>query len=328
MDKIQWDLAGFTDEESRLTAYVQGYSAIWIPPEVQLAKMDGNSDDDPMDCIVYPLPEEWEEELIPLPGELSISSPSGKTYSLLRSLKSIGWKVREDADGVLNDFVKLAEASNEEILNFARKWGPLWLCMKHEECLWSPFSARTLRDGEKDCCLWFPMEPASVYRRCGRQVKTMLDAASFLMANKPVPSWLWRAIGGSGKESESSIPYQRLSLAFQVTKLLKQSQIRFSFWWDEAAARPSLEIAVGWGCLPKVCIELAQCLSGAKQLCVCDRCGKAYVRYDRKPQAGRNNYCPECRTKNAKQKVYARKKRTGSLNAEQVPETFSKNPNV
>src|ERR1700682_5045484 len=33
--------------------------------------------------------------------------------------------------GLLEDFLKLASASDEAILSYARRWGPLWLCAAH-----------------------------------------------------------------------------------------------------------------------------------------------------------------------------------------------------
>src|SRR4051812_13779671 len=43
--------------------------------------------------------------------------------------------------GLLEDFVKLARASDETILGYARRWGPLWLCghalpFSHQDNCW------------------------------------------------------------------------------------------------------------------------------------------------------------------------------------------------
>ncbi len=304
MQWANWDFAGFTDENSRLKAYVQGYSAIWVPPEVRLGEWP-NAEGKPVACVIFPIPPEW-QECLPVRGEpIILGSPEGENL-----LVKAGWQRKKNTEGVLNDFVKLADASDEKILAFTQKWGPLWLCVKHQDCVWSPNTVRLGWDGKKDCCLWFPAEPLAFYRRYARLVKGILDAAALLAEGKPVPSSLWQEAGWSGEENQFDIAVQRFFLASSVNGWLQGSDVTLWLAWDREK-HPSLNVDTGWGCFQRMWVELAQCLAGARELCICDMCHQLYVRYDRKPQKGRKNYCPECRSKNAKQRAYAEQKKKG-----------------
>lgn len=297
MEWKDWDEADFTDENSRLRAYVQGHSAIWVPPEVKLDKWP---DTNGLDCVLFLVPPEWMERL-PVPGNpFILVTDDGDNV-----LEKVGWRRKENTEGVLNDFVKLADATDEEILAFAKKWGPLWLCVKHRDCIWSPNSVRVKWNGKEDCCLWVPAEPLHLYRRYARMARAILNAAYCLVEGKPVPTSLWVEAGWSGEESQFDVALQRFFLASSVNGWLSNSDVTLWLNWG-SEVRPRLSVDTGWGCFQKIWLELAQCLTGARQLCVCDMCNRLYVRYGRKPQAGRKNYCPDCREQNAKQRAWAK----------------------
>ncbi|ADQ05193.1 hypothetical protein Calow_1647 [Caldicellulosiruptor owensensis OL] len=302
-ERDEWDLVNFTDENSRLKAYVPKTSGVWVPPDVRLGKWP-NIDNKLLDCIMFPIPEEW-QKLLPVKNDpFILASENGENL-----LADIGWQKKENVEGVLDDFVKLADANDDEILEFVAKWGPLWLCVKHRECIWAPLpsSIKVGYDGCIDYCLWFPAEPLSFYRFYAKQVKAILDAAALLVEGKPVPPSLWKAIGWCEKESEWDISIQRFFLISTVNGWLEATGTTLWLEWGKESY-PTLYIDTGWGCFSKIWVELAQCLSNAKQLCVCDLCHQPYIRKDRKPQKGRKNYCPTCRSKNAKQRVYAQKR--------------------
>lgn len=304
MNWANWDIAGFTDENSRLQAYLEGYSAIWVPPDVKLGKWPDSSNK-LVDCVIYPIPPEWQKNL-PLRADPFVLS-TDKGENVLNILESIGWVKKEETEGVLNDFVKLAEGTDEDILAFAKKWGPLWICVKHQDCIWSPNRMKFKWEGGIDSCLWFPAEPLYFYRHYARLVKAILDIASYLLEGKPAPPSLWKMAGWCEEENKFDVTIQRFFLASSVNGWLSGSDVTLWLKWDKEQ-RPRMNIDTGWGCFQKMWVELAQCLAGVRQLCVCDKCNQLYVRYDRKPQKGRKNYCPTCRSKNAKQKVYAEKK--------------------
>src|ERR1700680_1003344 len=52
------------------------------------------------------------------------------------------------SDGMFEAFYKLADAPPDSILKFARKYGVLWLCEKHD----LPSSHNAIKEGP-DCCL-------------------------------------------------------------------------------------------------------------------------------------------------------------------------------
>lgn len=296
----KWDEADFTDTEGRLgAAYVRGSSAIWVPPEVQLGKWP-DAKGNLLDCVLYPVPHKWKPYL-PLPGE-----PFLEGVEFGNDLKEIGWTTREDTRGLVNEFVRLADAPDEKVLAFARKWGPMWLCVKHRDCLWDVVSVRLRWDGSKECCLWFPAEPIQFFRRYAGITKAVLDIAAHLIEGKPVSASLWREAGWCEKEAEFDIATQRFFLASSISGWLGQGIHLWVSWGKEK--RPTLAVDTGLGFLRRVWLEIVQCVTGAKQLSTCDCCGRPYVRYGRKPQAGRKNYCPDC-AEQGRKRVWARENR-------------------
>lgn len=297
MDRTDFELQGFTDSNGRLNSYAGGGGAIWIPPEAKIGSLPDKTGA-LVNCVLYPLPKKFCHPIGNKPFKSDDSERSMDLYTW-------GWERKADTTNVLEDFIKLTEASSEMIRQFVLKWGPLWLCTQHDDCFWTP--APRLRD--ESWCFWIPAEPLGGFRRLAKQAKAAFDISVHLRNDKPVPEHLWKTLGWSGKEQGFSLSEQKFFLTSSINGYLTLPGGP-SIWvrWEEQ--KPELVIDTGLGFLRVVWLMIAQCLTGAKGLYFCDGCGAPYIRHTRKPQQGRKTFCPEC-SKGGKgsKRVYEQSKR-------------------
>ena len=91
---IEWELAGLTDEDGMLKAFLQGYSFTLIPPEVSLKKGKRGV-----------------KVSFPIPAKLGKNRPkiTGLSWYLTwyKELINTGWQVKDDFKGITNDFCEL-----------------------------------------------------------------------------------------------------------------------------------------------------------------------------------------------------------------------------
>jgi hypothetical protein len=126
MKKFDWislNLAAFTDDTGKLKSpFLISRLGLWIPPSVEIRDRR----------LVYPVPKDW---LRPAPSDIGILGTVG-----FYALEDHRWKhtPATDTHGLLDAFVSLANANDASIKKFASRWGPLWHCTKHKDCLWQP----------------------------------------------------------------------------------------------------------------------------------------------------------------------------------------------
>jgi hypothetical protein len=238
--------------------------------------------------------------------------------------------LRTDFVGALDRFINLADAPPERILQFAREWGVLNLCGHRlpytHRPLPPPSADNPFRDflpPEPMVCRPVKFELASVWRDHAHRLKAILQAAANLHLGKtgepadwaviepwhePTESW-WneqaRAAEPLSTVEWSGITLQKMHLEFAVSGLIADSGAKPFFYWP--LNRPPT-ITVLSGGLPSVlAIQVAFAIVGGKTFASCTSCGKLYEP-ERKPQAGRRNYCSDCRA-TAPKRDYARRRR-------------------
>src|SRR5438132_12997382 len=123
--RMELELAGVTDEQGRVRAFLERRGGIWSPPDV--ATVD--------EFVCYPWPKDSREL-------------SGRQHGISLALEDDGWKKHDNTQGLLTDFANLPspEANHRrasgKVRDFVMKWGPLWLCSKHHRrhhcCFWDP----------------------------------------------------------------------------------------------------------------------------------------------------------------------------------------------
>lgn len=228
---------------------------------------------------------------------------------------------------LLDDFVKLAEAPASAILQYARKWGLLFLdeqgrpCTKAHQTL--PASAgMTLPRSE----------PLAAWRYYSRRARAVLNIAAHLQQGKCGHASDWAALDAVadriGPVAMAEIERRGLLALYatvgcpQEPKASLASRRRFLAWelmlWLELT-RPSLtlkanqdswqmEIAYNGCLLAAIALQLALTVAGARTLFTCSGCGMAYIRA-RAAKSGQANFCPQCGPREALRQADYRRRR-------------------
>ncbi|MFC1902438.1 hypothetical protein ACFLX3_05900 [Chloroflexota bacterium] len=196
-----------------------------------------------------------------------------------------------DDGGALNDFVRIK--TPDDIITFARRYGPLGLC-KHGL---PPMHRGTwyrdvIIDGELseviDTGEWNPADGASERRWCPpcspEPVKKWLEyselALSYLNLAASFKAGRVEALRGVGK----------LSLIDGINEWLGDAGVRLELNWDNQ--EPVL-ILTGGGVFGALGVQLLTAVT-ANTLAVCSGCKKPYLRKVRKPKPREHNFCPNC----------------------------------
>lgn len=200
--------------------------------------------------------------------------------------------------GMLEQFVRLADASDEEIAAYARRWGVLGLCEAHHRPmtgLTGPFHAKAR--GHSRCgFMSVNREPIAAWRRLARLVRSVM----LLAAARDDPDELrraqnWRGIGAARREAlpeDAALAARdvRELVRMIVGRLLVAGDVRImpDYWGGTGLT------AGGYGLLGALALELATVVTGTPAFAFCSSCSRAYTP-TRRPSAGRRRYCPGCR---------------------------------
>lgn len=205
---------------------------------------------------------------------------------------------------LLFKFVKLADASPEEILHFARRWGVLRIC--EHGCPSTHNPPPTYRPKDRYWCepLRVPRgryyEPIVYWHFYSRQALAMLRIAANLHMGKLSRPEDWDAIyaphsDGKGNGHGRDIGLDRHVLNFMVNHWLELGNVRPTFDWDADGTLVSLDLEL-FGTLA---IQLLMTVSRSRGLGLCSSCGLPFIPGKRRPQAGKRNYCQGCRKRGA-----------------------------
>ena len=280
--------------------------------------------------LVYPLPEGW-------------TSPMPDTVVREEDLMTSGWTWQRDSRNVFGDYLRLAEVSDGDmrteagctrVVNFAKKWGPLWICrtpIHPKECYWQPAMLRpwTSRDTDRISldrlrlikrhpCQWLPWEEVASFVWKAREVRLIFEAIITLQHGDLVPESVWRRLGFQHAAAIAEYPRdaQRQLLFLSLYPVLEyQSTPRVRLRWDNG---PKCIIVPGPGFIHGVFLTLAQLLCQARGVYQCDECGNLYVRPGKRPQTGKRNFCSSCGAKAAKRQWAQRQRHKGQTDDRQV----------
>lgn len=181
----------------------------------------------------------------------------------------------------LNSFVRIK--TPDDILQFARRYGPLGLCRHGRPPM------HRVRNGERKWCAPCGNEPVKRWLDYAALASSYLNLAAILKVD-------------TGKRMRG---LRQLFLQDGVNEWLGDAGIRLELNWSDN--EPSLTLTGGavFGALG---VQLLSAVT-ANNLAVCSGCGIPYLRKGRKPQAGRRNFCPDCGDKVAN-KLRVRRSRT------------------
>jgi hypothetical protein len=234
---------------------------------------------------------------------ISAQFRDGAYVTTPKKMKKAGWTQKRDESislDMVRDFANLhrrKDVFRDNVLTFARAWGPLWQCSAHSSCIYSPESITSRR---KIGIIPHPI------RKAGPSVG-LLEDESFTPC-----SW-------SGKESlefwryESAFVY---SILKEIKRLIKKARadewnvlntvinrlnrspfgqsILLRLQGDSQERRPHLVSYAGIGFIRAIHLQFALMAAGAvhgQQVFFCSACGDVFFRDGRGVQTGQDVYC-------------------------------------
>ncbi|GEM_PF-2565249 len=249
-------------------------------------------------------------------------------------------RVEVDATGALDRFARLR--TSEDVLRFARQYGVLELCehglpathnprflsipligLVQGPSLWVPVGVGVREEpsflieerGKRPWCEGLGSERIDTWLFWSRQAASILNVANALAKDVPTQQTDWEIILTEKFDRRPLLLealtarswIARLYLEGAVNRWLHLANVRLSISWPMPNDKPSLELeATTFGILG---VQLLTAVGRAQELAVCDGCSRTYFRQGRRPQAGRANFCPECRERKVPELLRQRRKR-------------------
>jgi hypothetical protein len=250
----------------------------------------------------------------------------------------IRWSLRQadpaqlspQADGCLPRFVRLAHATDDEILRFAQRWGPLGICWRHghpSTHLYSRFceprgmttdaSQFNLMSSDESGFAW---EPVAAWRRYAAQAKAVLSIRASMCEGSRINASdyieLDKAHGGDieARTLDKDEYLAGRNVRVCVEKWLRAGHVEMKFRYDAETDSFSARLVVtpsviagrlGFGFLfGTLAIQLAAVLTSPRGVFRCDNpvCLTPYTpdpnKHERRPKRGPRrqlHFCPACR---------------------------------
>jgi hypothetical protein len=215
-----------------------------------------------------------------------------------------------DYSGALGAFLAIRDADG--VLRFAQRYGPLGLCehklpAEHNPTIFDPVGIdrglgcqpvrRSTDDGEDEC-----IEPVDVWLRFASQAHAILDVAASLHLNRSPSARSWRLAMGDAAPPAPLDPGRRADcrewLSISISWWLHFDPPRPAFHWRKR--KP--DVVLVCGTFGHIALQLAAACAGVADVMFCDGCRQLYRREGRRAQAGRRNYCTDCRAKRIPQR--------------------------
>ncbi len=274
-------------------------------------------------------------------GEVDINifpGPSGDTVTAKNFSRPGAPDV--DVTGALELFAKLS--TGEGVLGFARRYGVLEFCehrlpathnprplsiplfgLIESPSLWKPVEVGTGRlpsfliedSGDRPWCEPTGVEAIEDWLYWAKFAASILNIASALIGDHPTKREDWEIVITSESEERSKLIDSLLSrnwiakvyLQGAVNIWLHLANVRLALSWPIGTPTPVLELEANtFGVLA---VQLLTAVTGAQSLTVCDGCTRPYVREGRRPQRGRANYCPSCRSNGVPGRIRQQRRR-------------------
>lgn len=233
----------------------------------------------------------------------------------------LSWSIRgltnqRPKPSVLDKFRRLHQQTDDAIFSFVRDYGAAGFCSHH-----LPMTHAHIPHGkqfgleecrafvQRDLVYWF-VEDLADYRRFSAAADAILEAAGLVNIEEvPPAATILKFLSGTGvwqavaqPEPPRGTPTKRAFLA--ATRLQIAQEIN---WWA-AITQTHLRLESGrdgktwtqrithspWSVLGAVAVALFTTVPQEDGWLPCSVCGDTF-RISRRPAAGRNRYCPECR---------------------------------
>jgi hypothetical protein len=208
-------------------------------------------------------------------------------------------KERRPGAALLQNFIALANESDEKILAFAKYWGVLELCSHgmpacHDSC-------RPNRRGDRS--YW---ESIDDWRLWAGRMRSILSIAARVQGGEVGEERDWRVVRTIGRLQESAMFDERGRSAdrSKLTVVLNMlcTSSRLHPFVDFAQGRCSLDFlgghTIGCGLFGAIVWRLILAATTSEGIAVCSSCGQPYFP-KRRPNFERRWYCPACRDSGA-----------------------------
>ena len=220
------------------------------------------------------------------------------------------WRTIDPPVDLLDKVLKLVDANDEVVAEFARSYGLISECAQHGLPLSHSRIIGAQPDDEYRCSVEGGRRPfvrVQRYRVLARRVRAILNLAARLHKDEDADEQDWIELGYPGVPTFDVIcdtwefrPPDREEHLDQQRENLGQL---IDVWLDQCGFRPRFEFSadpdqsfqmVASGLLGAVAVRTMLAVARSDGLAICTRCKHVYPP-KQKLKAGRNNYCPDCR---------------------------------
>jgi len=226
---------------------------------------------------------------------------------------------------VLENFLALStpRRNNQDVLDFAREYGPLWLCERHRFAAYhQPIITMPLISPALDDPIAAPpcapkaerqkprlySEPIAAWRRLATNAGRLLDAAATLQRGAQIDAETWQVIDGHDAADFighwSYLLDPRWRLAENLNRWLALADVRFHIGIENSHIRPQLGPNRYTGSvLALIALELIAATVRADAISHCSACKRLFFASGNQPRPGkrvgrgiaRRIYCQTCR---------------------------------
>lgn len=215
--------------------------------------------------------------------------------------------------GLLLRFLALADSTDDQVLDYARRWGPLDIDgQQMDKVLEMRFGMlasyfKDGRPGRSKARTLCHSERVEGWRSLAREGQALLAIAARLHAGKVGELEDWRHVildaypSHPGYEkwvatlwgflSKKNLRANYSEFSGAIGRWLSWGEVRFSFWWDEGGNRPKMSIG-SRTLFGHLALELALRVSKHDGFTFCSACGKPYA--PDRLQSGRLHFCKTC----------------------------------
>jgi hypothetical protein len=213
-------------------------------------------------------------------------------------------------EGLLEQFVGLADAPAERIRDFAARWGVLLICehrlpISHNPPPLIEYDGEGLRcellglfDGPRQ-----PWELLEVWRQFSGQAFALMKIANRLMLGQVGRPEDWKIVyartGQTAPWWRQSVDVEKWTVAEVVNEWLILGNVRPRVEWPMRPDRYKRErpyVKLGGSHLfGALAVQLALAVGQTEGMAICTHCRNQYIPSCRSAKARQRNFCPDCR---------------------------------
>jgi len=206
--------------------------------------------------------------------------------------------IARPASGLIDDFLRLGKGTDADILKFAVRWGPLYLC-DHD----LPVGHNLL--GTTPCSLvpagrrrGLVSESFAAWRSTSTRFMAALQVAVRLHATQPGFRTDWITLAGRWPHKrQPSIEGQWHRLLSLLNTWIRWGRVRPELVHGPARTRPVFDLAFA-GVFGALTLQVAAVVARSDGFAFCSACTDLFTP-TRRPVAYQRRYCPTCRKRGA-----------------------------